>query len=169
MKSTKTLAAMSSMLLVLSATIATSAFAFSELREQVAVDTPTLPVQPNRGSFLELPRQGTEVTALDLDAVSKELWKGQALTITGKLITENGEAVANAAVRIIDHSADSVSSSHDSTSSDVIISSAVTDSEGFFEATWMPHEARTYTIYGQFNGTHDLLSSKSDRMTVSVL
>ncbi|MFQ5940071.1 MAG: hypothetical protein ACE5KA_00005 [Nitrososphaerales archaeon] len=168
MKPTKTLAAMSSMLLVLSATIATSAFAIGDLREQVAADTPSVQVQPNRGSSLEHPREGTELTGLVLDVSSQEVKNGNVVILTGKLTDAEGEGVAMARIDIIDHSADSRSSSHDTTFTYNIIAVAVTDAEGLYEASWAPDESRTYDIYGQFGGTKDYLASKSDTMSVDV-
>lgn len=161
---------MSGMLLVLTATIATSAFAISDLREEAAGNiSPIAPIEPNRGSFQELPgRSGVAVTDLVLDPVTQEVKQGNVVTFTGKLTDANGEGVANAQINIIDHSADAKSSSNDSNFDSEIIATIVTNSEGFFEATWMPNESRTYTIYAQFNGNEDFLSSKSDRMTVSV-
>jgi len=175
MKPTKTLTVVSNMLLVLSATtlgstnMITSAFAISDLRTAIETNLPMISpidIQPDRGSSWTIPgRSGAAVTNLVLDADTHT--KEKTATLIGKLVTTNGDGVARTKINIIDHSASSRSSSHGSAFDGKIIASVVTDSEGFYEATWIPHEPREYTIFAQFDGNQNYLSSKSNRITVN--
>lgn len=159
MSTTKTLAVMSSILLVLSVAVATSGIAFAS-HGDIAHEGGGVPVSPTIATDLVLKVSVSEVQTVSAHHEGQETVIEQTVvTLTGRLSTEDGNAVANKRIYIIDNNPVAYDSP--------FVAGAVTDSDGSFKASWTPVVSRAYTISAQFYGDDHLLGSESDRITVS--
>lgn len=163
MSSTKTLAVMSSILLVLSVAVATSGIAFASHGDKITHEGGGVPASPTIATDLVLKADTEKVQRIRANHEGQEMVIEQTVvTLTGRLSTEDGNAVANKRIYINDNNP----TTYDNPDSP-FVASAVTDSDGSFKASWTPVVSRAYTIFAQSYGDNHFLGSESDRITVS--
>lgn len=101
-------------------------------------------------------------TSIVLDQIQSSIFAGESITFTGRLIS-NGNPVSNAFVKIMED---------DPLSSDQLLSSGRTDSNGRFAISWQASKGLVETdfdIYAVFDGDSNYLRARSHNQILSVL